>query len=90
MRPDLRSRSRSSVVLYSLTVATSFKYLSAKFAWVVETWTPIVLPLSAAWTALIAASPAAASLLMLTTLPGPSALATGLSFAAMKAAGGRA
>ena len=58
MRPDLRSRSRSSVVLYSFTVAMSLRYWLAKLAWVVETCTPSVLPLSAACTPLIAASPA--------------------------------
>src|SRR3984885_15046533 len=81
-RPALRSRSRSSVVLYSLTVAMSLRYWVPKLACVVETCTPSVLPLSAACTDLIAASPAAGSLSRLMSVPAPVVLASRLSFGA--------
>src|SRR3984957_8241597 len=47
MRPDLRSRSRSSVVLYSLTVAMSLRYWLGGVGGVVGTRTPSALPLCA-------------------------------------------
>ena len=47
------------MVLYSRISAVPFRYLSAKLEWIVEPWTPTVLPLRIAFEASIAFSAAA-------------------------------